>query len=61
MCHRYFDTSNNFHYEKMSRRLKSLHIPPTALRFDDGITELDPDAIFVWHTIYRYSPQVAWT
>jgi hypothetical protein len=51
----------NFRYENMSRRRKSLHIPATAPHFDDGITELDPDPIFDWHTICGYSPELAWT
>ena len=46
----------NFHYENMARRLDSLHIPPAALHYDDGVSELDPEPIFDWRTIYGSSP-----
>jgi glycosyltransferase involved in cell wall biosynthesis len=42
----------NFHYETMRRQLDSLHIPATALHFDDGVSELNQDPIFDWRLIY---------
>jgi len=49
----------NFHYENMARRLDSLRIPASALHYDDGVSELDPEPIFDWRTIYGRSPAVA--
>ena len=49
----------NFHYENMARRLDSLQIPATALNFDDGLSDLDPEPVFDWRDIYGRSPEVA--
>ena len=49
----------NFHYENMARRLDSLRIPAAALHHDDGVSELNPEPIFDWSTIYGRSPAVA--
>ena len=47
----------NFHYENMGRRPESLRIPPAALHFDDGVSELNPEPIFDWREIYGRSPE----
>jgi glycosyltransferase involved in cell wall biosynthesis len=49
----------NFHYENMARRLDSLRIPAEALHHDDGVSELNPEPIFDWSTIYGRSPTPA--
>lgn len=49
----------NFHYENMGRRLESLRIPASALHLDDGVSELDPDPIFDWRSIYGREPELA--
>jgi hypothetical protein len=49
----------NFHYENMAQRLDLLRIPPEALHLDDGVSELNPDPIFDWSTIYGHSPTAA--
>jgi glycosyltransferase involved in cell wall biosynthesis len=51
--------NQNFHYDNMSRRLESLAIPASALHFDDGAAELDPDPVFDWGTVYGRSPEHA--
>jgi glycosyltransferase involved in cell wall biosynthesis len=48
----------NFHYENMSRRPESLRIPAAALHVDDGVTDLNPDPIFDWRSIYGRGPEV---
>jgi hypothetical protein len=45
----------NVHYEHMKHRLDSLQIPPAALHYDDGVTDLNPQPIFDWNRIYRDS------
>jgi glycosyltransferase involved in cell wall biosynthesis len=47
----------NFHYENMRRRLESLRIAASALHYDDGVSDLDPDPIFDWREIYGRSPE----
>ena len=49
----------NFHYENMARRLDSLHIPSSALHYDDGVSDLDPEPLFDWGVIYGRSPDTA--
>ena len=44
--------SMNFHYENMAARLEGLEIPATALHYDDGFSELDPEPVFDWSQIY---------
>jgi len=49
----------NFHYENMRRRPSSLRILAAALHYDDGTSELDPDPIFDWRSVYGRSPEPA--
>ena len=49
----------NFHYENMAQRLESLRISAAALHYDDGVTDLDPDPIFDWRTIYGRGPEAS--
>jgi glycosyltransferase involved in cell wall biosynthesis len=49
----------NFHYDNMRKRLDALQIPARALHFDDGVSDLDPDPIFDWRTIYGHLPEPA--
>ncbi|MQA73284.1 MAG: glycosyltransferase [Solirubrobacterales bacterium] len=46
----------NFHYANMRHRLESLQIPADALHYDDGVSDLDPDPIFDWRSIYGRAP-----
>jgi glycosyltransferase involved in cell wall biosynthesis len=46
----------NYHYENMARRLQALEISPRQLHCDDGHSELNPEPIFNWRTIYGYGP-----
>jgi len=47
----------NYHYENMSRRLESLRIPASALHYDDGVADLDPEPIFDWRPVYGRAPE----
>jgi hypothetical protein len=51
----------NFHYENMASRTESLRIPASALHYDDGLAELDPEPIFDWRKIYGHAPEAART
>lgn len=48
----------NFHYENMGRHPESLRIPASALHYDDGVSDLDPDPIFDWREIYGRAPEL---
>jgi glycosyltransferase involved in cell wall biosynthesis len=48
----------NFHYENMARSPESLRIPASALHYDDGISELDPEPVFDWRTVYGRLPEM---
>ncbi len=43
---------SNYHYENMKRNIEFLEIPPGKLHFDDGHSELNPEPIFDWRSIY---------
>jgi glycosyltransferase involved in cell wall biosynthesis len=47
----------NFHYDNMSRRPESLRIPAETLHLDDGVSELDPNPVFDWRTVYGSSAE----
>jgi hypothetical protein len=49
----------NWHYENMKSAEKRLFIEPNQLHRDDGISELNPDPIFNWQTVYGTMPQEA--
>jgi hypothetical protein len=36
---------------------ESLRIPAAARHFDDRVSELDPDPIFDWRSIYGHAPE----
>ena len=46
----------NYHYDNMQRRLDLLELQPEQLHCDDGHSELNPDPIFNWRSIYGYGP-----
>jgi glycosyltransferase involved in cell wall biosynthesis len=46
----------NFHYQSMSGRAEALEIRPEQLHYDDGRSELDPEPIFDWWSIYGVPP-----
>lgn len=48
----------NFHYQNMSLRLPALQIPPAALHYDDGVSDLNPEPIFNWRQIYGSDPEL---
>jgi glycosyltransferase involved in cell wall biosynthesis len=43
---------NNWHYNHMKTHFDQLLIPAPSLHFDDGHSELNPEAIFNWRAIY---------
>jgi len=45
---------SNYHYDNMSSWPERLVIPPERLHFDDGNSELDPEVIFDWRTVYGW-------
>jgi len=47
---------NNWHYDNMRSQTEKLLIPPQAMHFDDGHSELNPEPSFNWRTIYGYGP-----
>ena len=42
----------NYHYNNMKKNVETLFIPPGCLHFDDGKSELNPEVIFNWRSIY---------
>lgn len=46
----------NYHYENMREWIGKFDIQPDNLHFDDGVSELNPEPIFNWRTIYGYGP-----
>jgi hypothetical protein len=50
--------TQNVHYENMAQRAELLEIRPEQLHCDDGRSELNPDPIFDWWSIYGSSPKV---
>ena len=46
----------NWHYNYMKAHADRLLIPPQALHFDDGRSELNPEPIFDWRAIYGHAP-----
>jgi glycosyltransferase involved in cell wall biosynthesis len=47
---------NNWHYNHMKSIFAQLLIPASALHFDDGHSELNPEPIFNWRAIYGHLP-----
>jgi glycosyltransferase involved in cell wall biosynthesis len=47
----------NFHYENMAARIESLRIPASALHYDDGVRELDPEPKVDWRHVYGHAPE----
>jgi len=43
---------SNYHYDNMGRWPERLVIAPGSLHFDDGRSELDPEPVFDWRTVY---------
>jgi hypothetical protein len=44
--------SQNFHYDNMRGRLDRIEVGADQLHFDDGRSELNPEPIFNWWSIY---------
>lgn len=47
---------NNYHYDNMKRHVERLAIGPKQLHYDDGRSELSPEPIFNWRSIYGFEP-----
>lgn len=47
---------SNYHYENMKLHIERLEIPSGQLHYDDGHSELNPEPIFDWRSIYGYGP-----
>jgi hypothetical protein len=43
---------SNYHYENMKHNSARLEIAPEVLHVDDGRSELNPEAVFNWRSIY---------
>ncbi len=48
------EDGSNYHYDYMRKRLGAVTPKACQLHYDDGITELDHEAIFNWEDIYGY-------
>jgi hypothetical protein len=46
----------NWHYNNMQAHTDKLLIPATSLHFDDGLSELNPEPVFNWRSIYGVGP-----
>lgn len=49
-------SGSNFHYNNMKANENRLLIPARALHYDDGVSELNPDPIFDWRSLYGRGP-----
>jgi glycosyltransferase involved in cell wall biosynthesis len=47
---------NNWHYDNMKTHVDKLLISASALHFDDGHSELNPEPIFNWRAVYGHAP-----
>jgi hypothetical protein len=47
---------SNYHYENMKRNMERLEINSGELHYDDGRSELNPEPIFNWRSIYGFGP-----
>ncbi|HVO64007.1 MAG TPA: glycosyltransferase family 2 protein [Terriglobales bacterium] len=50
---------SNYHYENLKVRVDELTIAPDRLHYDDGVSELNLEAVFDWRSIYGHAPPVA--
>ncbi len=46
----------NYHYDNMKHNMDRLEIAPQELHYDDGRSELNPEPIFNWRSIYGFGP-----
>ena len=49
----------NFHYDNMKARLALLKISPDQLHYDDQRSDLNPEPVFNWRTVYGYAADIA--
>jgi hypothetical protein len=47
---------SNYHYENLKLHIDRLAIAPEKLHYDDGVSDLNMDAIFDWRKIYGHAP-----
>lgn len=47
---------NNYHYENMKLHIERLEIGSEQLHYDDGRSELNPEPLFNWRSIYGFGP-----
>lgn len=47
---------SNYHYENMKLHVERLAIPAGQLHSDDGRSELNPEPVFDWRSIYGFGP-----
>jgi hypothetical protein len=45
---------SNYHYDNMKLNIDRLEIAPEQLHYDDGRSELNPEPIFNWRSIYGF-------
>ena len=45
---------SNYHYDNMKLNMDRLEIAPEQLHYDDGRSELNPEPIFNWRSIYGF-------
>ena len=45
---------SNYHYDNMKLNMNRLEIAPEQLHYDDGRSELNPEPIFNWRSIYGF-------
>jgi len=51
--------NKNFHYENMLFSQDRLRLRPDQLHFDDGHSELNPELVFQWRSLYGLAPMGA--